>query len=277
MRDLVARSSVRNTILMMRQVDRAKTVLLVEGDTDSRSFDRFVAKPHCRVFSPGYPGGKEHALALFDDLRQKKLPGIAALVDADCDRFWGRGRQHQNVCWTSGADRDVMILQSRAFDRFVANKNPNLDLAVLREEVLRAALPLGSIRLMSRRKNWALDFKEIDCAAFVDANTLACDEAACCREVLARNLQAQTAAVDLLEAITFVRERRPQPQDVVCGHDIAKILSVASPRRFNRIIKPEQIEAELDSLFQLNDFVQTSTFTELTEWEGRNAPFRINA
>lgn len=148
---------------------------------------------------------------------------------------------------------------------------------MLRGEVLRAALPLGSIRLMSRRHGWALDFKKIDHTAFVDAEPLLCDEGACCREVLARNLQAQLTERNLLEAIAFVRDRRPQPYDVVCGHDVANVLSVASPRKFNRIIEPEQIEAELDSLFQLNDFVQTSTFTEFVNWEARNAPFRINA
>jgi hypothetical protein len=277
MRDLVLRSSVRNTILMMRHVDRGKTVLIVEGDADSRFFGRFVAKPQCRVFSPGLPGGKEHALALFDDLRQRKLVGIAAVVDADCDRFWGRGRQHENVCWTSGADRDVMTFQSAAFDRFVADKNPNLDVVAFRSEVLRAAFPLGSIRLMSRRNNWALDFKGINHAVFVDVNTLACDEGACCREVLARNPQAQTTEEDLLDAIAFVKGRGPQPQDVVCGHDISKVLSIASPSKFNRIIRPEQIEAELNSLFHPGDFAVTSTFTEFAAWEGRNAPFRINA
>src|SRR5258708_11226601 len=89
MRDLVGRSSVRNVIFMMRQVERNKTVLIVEGDSGSRLFTKVVRTSHCRTFSPGYPGGKEQGLALFDDLEQKRLPGVAALIDAACDRLCG--------------------------------------------------------------------------------------------------------------------------------------------------------------------------------------------
>jgi hypothetical protein len=276
MRDLIGRSSVRNTIFMMRQVERQKTVRIVEGDSDSRAFGKFVRTSHCRIFSPGYPGGKEYALALFDDLKQKKLPGLAALVDADCDRFWGRSRRHIDICWTSAADKEVMIVQSPAFAIFVTAHHFNGDADAFRLQVLRAAFPLGCLRIMSRRDRWGLDFKSVECGRFVDAISLACDERACCNEVLAQNLNAPASESDLVDAIDTVRGRRPDLQDVVCGHDVAAILSFASGSKLAGPLTTNQVEQQLAECFELSHFIQTSTFDEWVQWERRNAPFVIN-
>ena len=277
MRDLIGRSSVRNTIVMMRQVERQKPVLIVEGDSDSRSFGRFVRTSHFRVFSPGYPGGKEHALALFDDLKQKKFPGIAALVDADCDRLWGRNRGHIDICWTSAADREVMIVQSPAFPKFVTTRHLNGDADAFRLQILRAAFPLGCLRTINRRQGWGLDFKLLEYGRFVDAASLVCDEPSCCKEVLAQNLNAPVSESDLLGAIATVRSRNPNLQDAVCGHDVTAILSLVSGSKPATSLTTNQVEKELDECFELAHFIQTSTFDEWVQWEQRNAPYLINA
>jgi hypothetical protein len=277
MRDLIGRSSVRNTIVMMRQVERQKTVLIVEGDSDSRSFGRFVRTSHCRVFSPGHPGGKEHALALFDDLKQKKFPGLAALVDADCDRLWGRNRGGIDICWTSAADREVMIVQSPAFEKFVTTHHFNGHVDTFRQQILRAAFPLGCLRTINRRQQWALDFKLLEYGRFVDAGSLVCDEPSCCREVLARNPNATESESDLLAAIGFVRDRNPNLQDAVCGHDVTALLSLVSGRKLATFLTTSQVEQQLDDCFELPHFIRTSTFEEWVQWEQRNAPYIINA
>jgi hypothetical protein len=276
MRDLIGRSSVRNTIFMMRQVDRQKTVLIVEGDSDSRSFGKFVRGSHCRIFSPGHPGGKEYALALFDDLKQKRLPGVAALVDADCDRLWGRSRGHIDICWTSAADREVMIVQSPAFARFVAAHHFSGNADSFRLQILRAAFPLGCLRAMNRRLDWGLDFKSVECGRFVEAESVACDEPACCKEILTQNLNATVSESDLLNAIGAVRGRRPDLHDVVCGHDVTAILSFVSGSKLASSLTVNQVEQQLAECFELAHFIQTSTFDEWVQWEARNAPYIIN-
>jgi hypothetical protein len=275
MKDLVGRSSVRNVIYMMRQVDRDKTVLIVEGDSDSRSFARVIRTSHCRLFAPGYPGGKEQAIALFDDLKQKKLPGVAALVDADCDRLWGRNRGHPDICWTSVTDRELMIIQSQAFAKFVLD-NFTVDPDVLRLQILMAAFPLGCLRTMSRRNQWALDFKSIDTSAFIEITKIMCDERACCREVLAKNLISALSDDDLLAAIGTVRARNPSLHDVVCGHDATEILSLVSGPTLAKTLSHSQIEQQLADRYEPAHFLQTSTFQECAQWELRNTPFLIN-
>jgi hypothetical protein len=275
MRDLVGRNSVRNVIFMMRQVERHKTVLIVEGDSDSRSFSRLVRVSHCKTFSPGYPGGKEQALALFDDLKQKKLPGVAALVDADCDRFWGRNRSHPDICWTSVTDREVMIIQSQAFAAFVAD-NFAADPGVLRLQILNASFPLGCIRTMSRRNQWALDFKGVDFSAFTEIPTIRCNERACCLEVAGRNPISGLSEDDLMAAIALVRARNPNLEDVVCGHDATEILSLVSGPTLAKSLSYGQIERQLADRYEPAHFVQTSTYQECVQWESRNAPYLIN-
>ena len=276
MRNLIDRSSVRNTIVMMRQVERQKTVLIVEGDSDSRSFGRFVRNSHCQIFSPGYPGGKEHAIALFDDLKQKRFSGIAALVDADCDRLWGRTRGDVDICWTAAADREVMIVQSPAFAKFMQSHNFTGDTDAFRLALMRAAFPIGCVRTISRRQPWGLDFKLVEHARFVDPVTLECDEQACCGEILARNLNAAVSKSDLLDAIKVIRTRRPALEDAVCGHDITAILSLVSGSKLDIPLTVARVERELDECFELPHFLQTSTFSEWVEWELRNTPYVLN-
>jgi hypothetical protein len=275
MRDLIGRSSVRNAIFMMRQVERNKTVLIVEGDSDSRSFSRVIRTTQCKPFSPGYPGGKEQALALFDDLKQKKLPGVAALVDADCDRFWGRNRVHGDICWTSCTDREVMIIQSPAFNKFVSS---NFTVAPdgLRTQIMSAAFPLGCLRLTSRRNQWALDFKNVDCRAFIVLKTITCSEVACCREVLGKNPSSVPSEDELMAAIQAVRARNPRLEDVVSGHDASDILSLVSGPTLGKALSYVQIERDLAECYEPIHFSQTSTHGECAAWEGRNAPFLIN-
>jgi hypothetical protein len=275
MRDLIQRSSVRNTIFMMRQVERQTTVLIVEGDTDSRSFGRVIRSSNCRLFSADHPGGKERALALFHDLKQKKLPGVAALVDADCDRLWGRNRGHEDICWTSATDREAMIIQSEAFTSFVVS-NFAVDPNTLRTQVFSAAFPLGCLRTMSRRNQWGLDFKDIQVSNFITSANITCDERACCREVLARNLNATVSEADLLTAVGFVREKNPRPQDVVCGHDAIRVLSFVSGPSLGRQLTVNRIEQQLAEAFLPAHFALTSTFDECLQWERRNTPFLIN-
>jgi len=275
MRDLIGRSLVRNTIFMMRQVERNKTVLIVEGDSDSRSLSRVIRSTHCMAFSPGHPGGKEQALALFDDLKQKKLPGVAALVDADCDRFWGRGRGHGDVCWTSCTDRETMIISSPAFDSFVADMF-GVDPTDLRSRLMKTAFPLGCVRVTSRRHGWALDLKSVYVTRFIDANKITCDESACCREVLAKNPASGLSEQELSQAIRSIREKNPKPEDIVSGHDLTEILSLVSGSSLGCELSYAQIERQLSQRYEPAHFARTSTYAECTAWEGRNPPFVIN-
>ena len=136
---LIGRSSVRNTIFMMRKLERQKTVLIVEGDSDSRAFGKFVRTSHCRIFSPGYPGREGIRLSAFRRSEAEEASRVAALVDADCDRFWGRSRGHIDICWTSAADKEVMIVQSPAFAIFVTAHHFSGGADAFRLQVLRAA------------------------------------------------------------------------------------------------------------------------------------------
>ena len=129
---------------------------------------------------------------------------------------------------------------------------------------------------MNQRDRWGLDFKSAECGRFVDAISLVCDERACCNEVLAQNLNAPASESDLVDAIDTVKGRRPDLQDVVCGHDVAAILSFASGSKLAGPLTTNQVEQQLAECFELSHFIQTSTFDEWVQWELRNAPFVIN-
>src|SRR5258708_5051351 len=260
---------------MVEKGEGKKRGLIVEGDFDSRLFTKVVRTSHCRTFSPRYPGGKEQALALFDELKQKRLLGVAALIDADCDRPWGRNRGDPDICWTSATDREVMIIQSEAFAKFILD-NFTVDPSALRLQILRAALPLGCLRTMSRRNQWALDFKNLQTAAFIETANITCDEQACCREVIAKNPHAAISDDDLLSAIARVRAVKPSPQDVVCGHDATAVLSLVSGPTLAKPLSCTQIEEQLANYYTAAHFLRTSTFQECTQWELRNTPFLIN-
>jgi hypothetical protein len=129
---------------------------------------------------------------------------------------------------------------------------------------------------MSRRNQWALDFKQIEIQAFVDTTNITCDEQLCCREVLAKNPGSVLSSDDLLVSINTVRARSSRAEYVICGHDAAGVLSLVSGPNLGRSLTRGQIEKKLADCYEVVHFRQTSTFQEFVEWENRNAPYRIN-
>ncbi|MBZ5665563.1 MAG: hypothetical protein LAO30_13250 [Acidobacteriia bacterium] len=170
-----------------------------------------------------------------------------------------------------------MIVQSPAFPKFAKTHLFVGDTDAFRLQILKAAFPLGCMRTLNRRQGWGLDFKLLDYGRFVDAASVVCDEASCCKEVLARNPNAPVSESDLQVAIDTVLGRNPSLQDAVCGHDVTAILSLVSRAKLATSLTASQVEHELDECFELAHFIQTSTFDEWVQWEQRNLPYLINA
>jgi hypothetical protein len=83
-------------IIMLQNAHR-KSVFLVEGDSDSRFWKKFLARDHYHLIAVG---GKKTMLPLIAKLDQVKNKEVIALLDLDFDQILGRLTQ---------SPRDVLI------------------------------------------------------------------------------------------------------------------------------------------------------------------------
>src|SRR4051812_13829970 len=87
-------------IRLMRQVWKG-TILLVEGPTDAKVFDRFVDSTACRV-EVGF--GKANVRDAIDLLEDEGFRGVVGVIDADFDHLMGVDYRLENLCVTDVHD-----------------------------------------------------------------------------------------------------------------------------------------------------------------------------
>ncbi len=89
-------------IRLIRQV-RKGTVLILEGDSDGKVFDRFIDTTSCDI---EVAFGKKNVLDALDLLEDEGFPGVVALVDSDFDRILELKSTLVNLCVTDQHDLD---------------------------------------------------------------------------------------------------------------------------------------------------------------------------
>ena len=115
MRQYIDSDDLAGEVRMGRSLD-PRTVLIVEGATDARFFERFVDHEHCYVLAAH---DRERAVAVLRVLNSVPLSGILAIVDADFRRLTGTLEPDQSLLYCDGHDLEIMVLQSQALDRVV--------------------------------------------------------------------------------------------------------------------------------------------------------------
>jgi len=260
-----------NTIMMMR-MRSCRTVLLAESSVDAAFYQRFVSGKDCFL---GDAVGRLGVLNMLDRLSACSVPACGGIIDADADYALGRPKPHQNAYRTHKTDKETTIVDSPAFVAFCATLNVSMSAENLRGILYAAALPLGAIRRQGTREGFALDFKQIVYSNFIHAGP-ACDINQCCAEVKARNPHVDISLESLIDFVQDTRLREVPKSHIVQGHDLTAILSLQSCSLFGRHFSQAALETELSNSYTLAHFLDTTTYGELSRWEGTIAPrFRV--
>jgi len=87
---------IANTARMTRTLHPG-AILIVEGTTDSRVYERFVSKSKCKLI-PAH--GKDNAIGALSILEKKGVKGILTIIDADFWRLDGINPKTSNLLLT---------------------------------------------------------------------------------------------------------------------------------------------------------------------------------
>jgi len=294
MRQFIDSHDLAGEIRMERSLD-PRAILIVEGATDARLFERFVDHEHCYVLAAH---DRERAVSVLRILNALPLSGVLAIVDADFGRITGTLETDSNLLFCDGHDLEIMLIQSQALDRlvaehasanklaaFLANRKPQMLMASL---LVHSCLPLGALLMISLRLGLTLKFDDLTFRDFVNSNNLQIDVTSLVRSVLNksschdRNLETQL----LQELHTILSEKTIQIWNLARGHDCIELLAFAlraaigtkkskTSDRKSISVNSELLERELRLTFSEADFATTLLIQGIHEWEFANSDYRV--
>jgi hypothetical protein len=269
-------------VRLVRQVHKG-TVLMLEGPTDARVFDRFIDRKLC-VIEVGF--GKRNVLGALDLLEEDGFPGIIAVVDADFDRILNITYTLENLCMTHLHDFDLTIFASPAFETYLKEharedllaKVFKSDLGACKAKIIEAALPLARCRLISEHRNLDLYFVDLRHAEFISERDLSVATDGLYQAIIDRSRGGCTLP-QLKAFVAGEIVRNCDPYQLVNGHDVAAILGIAL-RNLIGTRKPLQtwaseIEVGLRLAFDWDAMQTTGVYECIRNWEMANKPYRV--
>ena len=288
MKEYINSDFLANQLRMIRTVNR-RAVLIVEGDTDRRFFERFIDPESCYVKSAI---DRKRAVELIQKLNADSIRGVLAVVDADFGRITGSLETDLNLVYCDGHDLEIMLIKSNAFASVVNEhcsdeklakllklRNPSMKLADL---LATSCLPLGVMLLVSLRNQLDLTFDELSFGDFVDKKTLEFSKEKLIKSVMDKSIRHDSElAKQILLEITTEISKQPNIWEMSRGHDCMELLSFAlngtigtkksetDDRKSTKVTR-ESLEREFRLAFSEVDFSRTELFPAICDWEAAN-------
>ncbi len=285
MRQYIDSDSLAAEVRLQRTQD-SRIVILVEGATDARFFERFVDHEQCYVLSAH---DRERALALLRILNSESFSGILAVVDADFGRVNGTIESDANLVFCDGHDLEMMLIRSQALERvisehgsreklqlFYADRNPPTVLAAF---LARSCMPIGALVLTSLKNELALTFDGLPFSDFIDKSTLELDLNKLVRSVMNKsNRHDPQLFMELSKSVGTELSVHCDAWEMSRGHDCVEFLAFAlrsaigTKKSKTEDRKPQSVnigvlERELRLAFSEADFLCTELARAIIEWE----------
>ena len=278
-------SDVANEIRMMRTVFKG-AVLLTEGATDARFFQKFTSADTCSVI-PAH--GKGNTLRAMEVLETEHFEGVIAIVDADFWHILSPPGLPANVYMTDCHDIEVMILEANALDNFLNEYGSAEKIRAflqsstttsIRQALYNISFPVGLLRLVGEKRRIPLRFEGLRYDRIVCRRTLEIDTNRLIRNVLRLSQNPLTDA----EAHAALEEEKSlqgttDPCQVCCGPDVVAIMGVGLRRAIGSLdattADVNNITRILRLAYDSGDLRETTLYRDVKEWESDNQPYRV--
>ena len=257
------------TEIRMLQNAHRKAVLLVEGDTDSRFWKKFLIDEHYHLIPVG---GKPNLLSLVARLDDQGSKEAVALLDCDFDRILGRLSNSTRIAYTHAHDLETELVASAALEVVVSNyvtaaaslralENLKIEHGSLLNALLKRALPFGQLRLLNELSASKIRFKEV-----IQSKQYFCENWLLDSERLHKKY-ADAANLTPKQLAHSIAQLPNSPElELVQGHELLRILAFAFGRTIKSNPKPESEADVMNFLFASTDIAvlrKTSMFQNL--------------
>ena len=268
---------IANTIRQKREAHEG-CFLVVEGRDDRLFFEQFTDAAACHI---QVAEGKEKVVEVIRILEDDNFPGVVGVIDADFDRIEGHKRGSTNLILLETHDLEALLIQSPALDRVLVEFGSREKIETfgrdIRETLIEAALPIGCLRLHSRRTELRLQFQGLKYASCVDLDSLTIDRQSLVQEVKNRSQLPELSSDELQQAIRVLEHSGQEPWQVCSGDDLVSILAVGLRKVLgtNSTVRNEELCRSLRLAYEASDFANSQLIGELQNWVERNPGFRI--
>lgn len=281
MRNNLTPFDIANNVCMTRTLHKG-AILIVEGTTDIRVYERFLGKNKCK-FIPAH--GKNNAIEALSILENNGFNGILTIIDADFWRLDGIKPKTPNLLLTDTHDLETIIISSDAFDKVLNEFGSVKEIKKLgkpiREMLLESGIPIGFLRWISsyEKENLFLAFKNLSFHKFVDKKTLRVDIDNLIKEVKIKSNNSTLDENLMMNEILILMKSEYDPWQVCSGHDLVQILSIGFLNIFGnhrgKKTTPEVVDGLLRISYEFSHFCLTNLHKSIVDWEKSNPHFEI--
>ncbi|MDM8515037.1 DUF4435 domain-containing protein [Desulfobacterales bacterium HSG16] len=280
---------------LVAEIDMMRTafsgaILLLEGESDSKFFQKFIDDNHCNIL---IAQGKENAVDAIKIANSEGKKGALAIIDADFWRIDEYECPHDNLLMADDHDIESMIFNSEAFDLIkneYCSKEKIGKFDDLKRYIYDRAFPIAVLRFLSHNKRLELVFKKIDYKKITEKGSIDIKE-----EILIKNIISQTkenaknkgksttlpSDDAILEAWSqmAVKCRDYELSELCCGHDLTELfargLRTVFANQDKAVANRENMEKVFRLSFDTTHFNKTALSGLIKDWEQNNSHFRI--
>ena len=270
-----------NSIRLSRAVDK-RSVLVVEGSGDKKLYERFLADNQCKVV---IAWGKPNVFTVIDLLSNPKFEGVLGIVDSDFDRIISARPQNtgSNIVHCDYHDLETMMIRSSALDVILRELGSLDKLFRLssppRDLLLKAALPIGALRLASIQLKINLKFEGLNMSKFIDSNTLVTDLGNLVDTVVKHSQRHDLSKVKLVKSLETILSSNHDPWELCAGDDLVDVLGLGLRRKFATRkaidVTSDKLSTSLRMAFSREDFFNLDVVDRIREWERMHAPYTV--
>ncbi|MBA4312722.1 MAG: hypothetical protein C0417_08840 [Chlorobiaceae bacterium] len=274
-------NDIANTVRLTRTTF-AGAIVITEGGTDIRVYERFLNKPRCR-FIPS--NGKPNAVKATLILDGENFAGLLTIVDADFDYLESITPPSPNILFTDTHDLDTMLLGSSSLDKVLSEllsipKAKSMPAPIL-TLAFQAALPVGYFRWISspHKDNLGLKFKGIVFANFVTTPSFTTNVDDMINEVTRVTGSCSIDVTNIKAQLATLNSGSFDKWQVCSGHDLVELLYLALKIHWGNhrllSITSDIFAAMLRMAYEYSDFKSSNLFRQILAWQTNNASFQV--
>lgn len=271
--------AIANAIRLKRS-DHKGCFLVVEGRDDRLFFEQFTDHTTCHIV---VAETKEKVVQIIQILDNTNFPGVVGIIDADFDRIEGHEWGSTNLIPLETHDLEALLIRSPALDRVLVEFGSHEKIEAfehdIREALVASALPIGCLRLHSRRAGLNLKFQGLRYSSCVNSASLIIDRPTLVQEVKNRSQRPDLSSDELERAIQAIEQSIQEPWQMCTGDDLVSILAVGLTKALGTnsttAVQSEVLRRSLRLAYEASDFANSQLVRELHSWIERNPGFRM--
>lgn len=271
---------IAQEIRMERQFHKG-SFLIVEGKTDVARFKKYVSKTECSFVNAHSVVKAKEALNL---TKERSIPGVLAIVDADFDRLSRKGLiAKDSLLYSTSHDFDLDWVTLRSLETYLNEVGDETKINAFggHQEIIKIILeclkPVSVAKFLNRARVFNFKTSGIEASEYYKKG---CDiQGAFVSALISNEHLDESKRLSVMADINKARKKSFDLYQLTNGHDFCSVLGVMLKEELgNRKTQQtwgSEVEKHLRLSFDDTDFTGASIYQDIIDWETTNKPYKI--